>query len=188
MIQKNKIAVFLDYDNIKINMKTEPPEKLSEEIGYKRLMNWLSEFGEVIVVFVFAPAITIAAYIQFFYELDFISVACPVFYRTKKEDPSLLNEIELQEYEPEEIISINKTDDVMIKTAEMVIDNMPDITHICIGSGDGDFLRIAEMAKIKGKKVMIFFSNYRPSRELVAFADKTSVNKPMLYLFNPIRD
>ena len=184
----NKIAVFIDYDNIKINMKTEPPEKLSEIIGYERLKFWLSQIGEIVVVFIFAPAVTIYANIEFFYKLGFISIACPVFRKTKKENPSLLNDPEFKEYEPEEIISLNTTDEVMIDLAKKIISQMSEITHICIVSADHHFIPIAQLAKAKGKKTMIVFSSYNPSRQLLTFADKNIDGRPMLHFFNPIQN
>lgn len=184
----DKIAVFIDYDNIKINMKTNPPEKLSEELGYQRMKSWLSEYGEISVVFVFAPAVTIAANIEFFYQLGFVAVACPVFKTTKIESPLLVGEAEFLDYEPEETIPINKTDDIMIDLAQKTINLMPDISHICIASGDHHFIPIAELAKQMGKKVMIVFSNLKPSQKLLTFVDKNDKDKSMLHLFDPIRE
>ena len=182
----NKIAVFIDYDNIRINMKTEPPEKLAEELGYERLKSWLSKVGEIVGIFVFAPAVTIFANIEFFYKLGFIPIACPMLPQKGKETKVLYG-IEIEE--SEELPPINKTDEVLIKVAETIINLAPDITHICIASGDHHFIPIAELAKRKGKKVMIAISNYRPSKKFIEFADRDQLtNRKMIHLFNPIRD
>lgn len=182
----NKIAVFIDYDNIRINMKTDPPEKLAEELGYERLKSWLSEIGEITAVFVFAPAVTIYANIEFFYKLGFIPIACPMLPQKSKEKKVLYG---IETDEPEDVPLINKTDEVLIKVAEMIINLTPDITHICIASGDHHFIPVAELTKSQGKKVMIVIANYRPSKELLYFADRDQLtNKRMIHLFNPIRD
>jgi len=188
MPNKNKIAVFIDYDNIKINMKTEPPEKLAEKLGYNRMKSWLSDFGEVIAVFVFAPAITISANIEFFYKLGFIPIACPMMPQ-KSEEKGILYGVDKESTEV--LPPINKTDDMLISVAEMIIKIAPDITHICIASADHHFVPIARLAKQEGKKVMLVISSLRPSKELLRFADKNGPNigdTRMIHYFNPIRD
>lgn len=188
MPDKKQIACFLDYDNIKINMKTEPPEKLSEELGYRRLKSWMLNVGEVVAAFVFAPAVTISANVEFFYRLGFIPIACPMIPQVGKEKRVLYGiEKETDEMFP----LINKTDEVLISVANMIINIAPEITHICIASGDHHFIPVARLAREKGKKVMIAFSNFRPSRDLVRFASKDGPNVAsarMLHHFNPIRD
>lgn len=188
MSKENKIAVFIDYDNIMLNMKTEPPERLSEELGYQRMMSWLAGHGEVSLVFVFAPAITIAARIEFFHKLGFIPIACPVFRTTKKESLSILGGDNFGEYEPGETILINKTDDVMLDVAKRTIKLMPDISHVCIASADADFTPLAELVKQMGEKVMIVISSLKASKNFLTLASKGENNKRMLHLFNPIRE
>ena len=169
-------------------MRTEPPEKLSEELGYQRLKEWLSTFGEVAATFVFAPAVTVSSHIEFFDQMGFIAVACPVLHVTKKEKPALFFQDEFRPYERDEVIALNKTDDVMIDVGTKMIQLMCGVTHICIASGDHHFIPLAVEAKKLGKKVMFAFSNYKPSRELLTFADRNPNNRRMLHLFNPIRD
>ena len=187
-MSSNKIAVFIDYDNIMLNMKTEPPEKLSEEIGYQRMMSWLRGYGEVSLVFVFAPAITIAARIEFFHELGFIPIACPVFRITKQESSSILGGDDFEDYETGETILINKTDDVMIDVAKRTIELMPEISHVCIASADADFTPIAKLVEQMGKRVMIVISSLRASKNFLTLADKGEDDKRMLHLFDPIRE
>lgn len=184
----NKIAVFIDYDNIMLNMKTEPPERLSEELGYQRMMSWIAKYGEISLVFVFAPAITIAARIEFFHKLGFIPIACPVFRTTKKESPSILGGDDFGDYEPGETILINKTDDVMIDVAKRTIELMPDISHVCIASADADFTPIANLVEQIGKKLMIVISSLRASKKFLTLANRGENNKRMLHLFDPIRE
>lgn len=186
MLPPNKIAVFIDYDNIKMNMKTNPPEKLAEGLGYERLKSWLSKTGEIVAIFIFAPAVTIFANIEFFYKLGFIPIACPMLPQKVKEERVLYG---IETEKNEELRPINKTDEVLINVAETIINLMPDITHICIASGDHHFIPVAKLAKSRGKKVMIVIGSYRPSKKFLDFADRDQLaNRRMIYLFNPIRD
>lgn len=184
----NKIALFIDRDNILINMKTEPPEKLSEGFGYQRMMSWLEQYGEICLKFVFAPAVSTAANIDFFYELGFIPVSCLQYRTSKNKSPSLIGDDEFRQYERDETIVINKTDETMIDVAKRTIDLMPEVSHICIASADADFIPIVEFAHEKGKKVMIAFSSLRASKQLLRLADRDEKGKRMLHLFNPIRE
>lgn len=183
--KSNRIIAFIDYDNIQMNMKTEPPEKLAETLGYERLKSWLSEIGEVVAIFIFAPAVTISANIEFFYKLGFFPIACPMLPQ-EGEERKILYGIEADETEDTPLI--NKTDEVLVEVAKTIINLAIDITHICIASGDHHFVPIAKLAKNKGKKVILAISNHRPSRDLLSLADINEHGKIMIHMFNPIRD
>ncbi len=193
--QGNKIAVFIDDDNISMNMKTALPEKFSTELGYKRFKDWLSSFGETALVFVFAPDNSALVKGEFFYKQGFISVSCPILMdreemeRREKSDFERMIQGETVEVESKNPPVINTTDETMRKTAKIVIEHMSEITHICIASGDADFIPIVTAAKAKGKKVMIMISGLRSSsKNLLKKANRDERGKKMIHLFNPIRD
>lgn len=190
----NKIAVFIDYDNIEINMKTTPPEKFSRDLGYKRFKEWLSSFGEICVIFIFAPDNSSLVNGEYFYKYGFINISCPILIDREKIETDELEHMSLGgrelEFEPSDFAPIiNTTDAIMINTAKIVINLMPEITHICIASGDGDFMPIVKMAQAKNKKLMIMIGGFKSSsRDLLKEADRDENNKKMIHIFDPIKN
>ncbi|MEK7541028.1 MAG: NYN domain-containing protein [Patescibacteria group bacterium] len=192
-----KIAVFIDNDNIEINMKSEPLEKLSMDIGWERFKIWLSSYGDIAFIFVFAPEDKIRTDGKYFYKQGFIPVSCPIIIneeeRRKRDSEDmelLLKEGKDREFDPLQLVpTINTTDEIMIKTAQELIPIISRITHVCIASGDEDFLPIAKMAKKNGKKIMIMISDYKsPSKELLLQASIGPNGKKMIHLFDPIKE
>ncbi|OGZ63263.1 MAG: hypothetical protein A3C58_00285 [Candidatus Staskawiczbacteria bacterium RIFCSPHIGHO2_02_FULL_34_10] len=197
MPNENQIAVFLDSDNIEINMRGGPLERLSIDVGWERFKDWLFSYGNIAFVFAFAPEDKIRIDGKSFYRHGFIPVSCPILIdekESKKRDLEdielLLNEGKNREFDPVKPVPvINTTDELMIRTAKELIPKMPCLTHICIASGDGDFMPIVEIARQYGKKIMIMIGDYKsPSKELLRQANKGPNGKKMIYLFNPIKD
>ena len=62
MPNENQIAVFLDSDNIEINMRGGPLERLSIDVGWERFKDWLFSYGNIAFVFAFAPEDKIRIY------------------------------------------------------------------------------------------------------------------------------
>lgn len=197
---RKEIIVFLDSDNIEINAMSGSLEKIENvlmHLGYERFKKWLSSFGEVICTFAFAPEDKMRFDSKFFYQQGFIPISCPVLLdrkhiaRQEKKDFDLFLK-EGKETECNSLYSsptINTTDKLMIRIALKLLSKMPSITHVCVASGDGDFMPIVKAAKKLGKKVMIMAANYRSaSKFLLAQADKSPDGKKMVHFFNPIKE
>ena len=166
---KKNILVLVDWSNISFNMDSEPPERFSPTVGFERFLNWLKEEGDIFSVFVFTDKVHGIAYADFFYQLGFYTIVCPRINTERGE--------------------IDTTDETLRKFGELMIENAPEITHLCIASGDYDFIGLARKAKLTGKKVMIMAADYKSlSDEFAKIADKDESGKPMIHIFHPIID
>ena len=166
--KKVKILCVIDWDNIHINVP--PPEKLSITAGLDRIMKKIAqEVGEIINVFVFTPFHLALANAQAFYDETFYMILCPkIKYKKGGEQDT--------------------TDEIISAFLQDMINQMPGLTHICLGSGDKDFCRtIRQYVMRKGLKMIIIVGDMLSlSNHLINLADiNPNTDKKMVYVFSP---
>ena len=166
----NKILVLLDWENLSISADDIPPEKFSLTAGFHRLAQQFRDVGEVTNVFLFAPLPSLATHAEIFYRQGFISVLCPKIHSKSGEEQ-------------------DTTDGIIITFGQRIIGHMPDLTHLCIGSGDRDFVPLAREAIRRGLRIIIVAGSCQSlAPELSELADIHPMSKKrMVYLFSPTK-
>ncbi len=171
----SKIAVLFDLENVVFNHIWSDNEKFSLTAGFDSLLAWLKDFGEIAMFCVFFPTHFIQKGLlreedlDYFQKMGIFPIICPKIGQ-RKEDT---------------------TDVTLIKWGlEILLPHMSDITHLCIGSGDIDFIRLQGEAQNKGLQLMIVAGIPDSlSGEVKRKADTDlHTGKPMVYYFSPYRD
>lgn len=165
----NKILLVIDWDNLASNMIASV-RNYSLAKGFKRLVEQLTQVGELSVVFVFGPPDSISKDLRAFHDEGFWPIPCP------------------RETEKRTGDSIDVVDSKIVAFVRDMLELMPDLTHICIGSGDGDFIKpLVKVSKRRGKKIMVVSGKLRSlSQELKDLADEHPLTgERMVFLFSP---
>lgn len=168
---KKKVLFLIDAENIEKNVGTPMPGRFSRVEGFDRIIKEIAqEVGEILPVFAFCSPQVASLWGEDLDELDFYPVYCP---RIKGKD--------LKERDT--------VDEKLKKFAVEMINAIPDITHLCLGSGDADFIQLVRKAIRKRMKIMIVAGHLTSlSNKLIKLADKDSAGKRMIYLFSPTED
>jgi len=166
---QNKILVLIDWDNLLLNMNIPQPENFSLEEEFDRLMRQLGKVGRVINVFVFGPPQTINPYLEIFRQSGFFPVVCPKL-RNKKDEQE-----------------VDTTDATLIEFGRKMIEQIPDLTHLCLASGDSDFAPFVREAIRNRLKVIIVPGNLISlSENLIRLASRhPETSKRMVFPFSP---
>lgn len=164
-----KILVVLDWDNLCSNgMPNVHDYSLTE--GFKRLVEQLTQVGQIVSVFVFGPPDSIIKDLRSFRDEGFWPVPCP-----RETDKRTRDQVDV-------------VDRSIITFVRDMLEHMPDLTHICIGSGDSDFAKpLAKEAKRRGKEVIVVCGSLRSlSKELREQAnDHPITGEKMVFIFSP---
>ena len=115
--KKNKLLVLLDFENLFIGY---PSRSIIGELN-KTLKQIAKEVGEISKVFVFVPYNTASIFAEDFYRAGFVPILCP---KIKAKDGQT---------------DIDTTDQILTELGKEFINEMPGLTHLCLGSGDIDF-------------------------------------------------
>lgn len=166
--KRAKILWLIDLENLRINAEMPPPEKYSMVDGFDRLTKQIAqEVGEIVDVLAFAPPHAASLFGADLRKLGFHIISCPRVRTKEGED-------------------IDSTDSVLIERGIRMINNIPDLTHLCIGSGDKDFSPLVREAMRKGLKIIVVAGNLRSlASNLINLADKRPDGGKMVYLFSP---
>jgi len=156
-----KALVLIDFENLLLALETESDKILLEEKTptLTERLNELTkriarEVAEVVAVFVFIPRFS-TMWSKEFHKSGFFMIYCP----------KILNK-ESQE--------VDTVDETMIQFGQLMIQQIPDLTHLCIASGDQDFIPLIRQAIQKGlKTIVVPGSNRSLSLELKRVADRT---------------
>lgn len=163
--KKNKVLVFLDFDNLYINFG--PSSSIIEELN-KTLRQIAKEVGEITNVFIFAPYPSILPFGELFYKAGFFTIVCS---KTKSKDGQ----------------DKDTTDETIIKLGGKLLAEMSDLTHFVLGSGDKDFNQflLKEVSR-RGLDIAIIVSDRRSlSSEIARMIDKEPNGKEkMLYILS----
>lgn len=168
--KKNKILVLVDWDNLLISSETEKiePTKFSIEAGFERIIKELTAIGEIIGVFCFLPPNNAMIWSEQIHQMGFKIIVCPRIKDKKGQDKDMVDEI-------------------LMEFGEWLINQIPNLTHLCLVSGDKDFSLFLIKAKLKGLKIIIVAANPQSLAEKIKkLADKHPLTrKKMVYLFYP---
>lgn len=162
----NKILVLIDWSNLVINL---PPNKPILTAAWDRIQQQISREleGEIIGVFIFVPPHLTSTEAETFYKEGFIIVYCP---KIKTKDR----------------VEKDTTDETMIELGRKLISQIPDLTHLCLGSGDKDFGPLAREAIRKGLKILVVAGDLRSlSSELIQLADGKPGGGKMVFILSP---
>lgn len=167
-----KILMVADWDNLIYNLKMPAPEKLSKIAGLDRVQKEITqEVGEIVDVFVFTPHL-IYLDSETLYNEGFYIVLCPrVRTKTGTEDRDTV-------------------DETIIKFVNDMVTRMPDITHICLGSGDKDFCRMLRGTIRKRLKIMLMVGDLTSlSADLIDLADINPLTGTrMIYILSSTKE
>ncbi|SRR3990167_172027 len=171
--------VLIDWENISKGFveSEHPPETFSVSAAFDGLFDWInSETDEILDTFLFAPLYIVYTNYQLFYDQGLFPITCP---RVPLGSPK----------------SKDTVDEALIKRAERWI-TYPGLTHVCLVSGDRDFIPLLKEVKQKGLLIMISAIDparaknpeHPPlSRELSEMADiSPKTGKKMIHYFSPI--
>lgn len=168
-VEQNKILFLIDFENLQKNLERIPtPKKFSITAGFDRLCGQIAqEMGAIINVFVFIPLHAASLWGETFHKLGFFIILCPeIKDKTGKETDT--------------------TDETLIAFGKKIINQIPDLTHLCLGSGDKDFSTLVREAARKGLKIIVVARNLSSlSSELIELADKKPDGSKMVYIFSP---
>lgn len=170
--KKPKIVMLIDFENLLITSREISPEQYSIEAGFERMIEEITEeIGEIIGIFAFLPPNRAMVWGEDLYQLGFKIIVCP---RVKDKKG----------------VEQDTADSQLMEFGEWSINNVEDLTHLCIGSGDKDFSPLVRKAKLKGLKTIVVAANLESlSSKLIKLADKNpSTGRKMVYLFSPIKE
>ena len=166
----NKILVLIDWENLLSSTVSIPPEKFSLDAGLNNLIEKISqEVGIIIGIYVFIPPHLVSTWGEKFKKEGFFIICCPKI-RTKTDEEK------------------DTVDEELSRFGMKMVAQISDLTHLCLGSGDQDFIPLLQEAKQRGLKIIIATGDLRSlSTELIRFAEKDPItSKRRVYLFFPI--
>ncbi len=159
-----KILVLIDWENL--HKSIEAPEKLTLVEDFDKTLKEISrEAGQIVNVFVFCPPHSAMIFGADFDKLGFFTIFCPKTKTKTGEEKDI-------------------TDDVLMEFGRRQIEQIPNLTHICLGSGDKDFSPLVRMAIRQGLKIIVIAGSHRTlSTDLIKLSDKRPDNSKMVYIF-----
>ncbi len=169
---KNKVLVLLDLENLLLNINSTSPFEFSLVEGFTKIMRKLGEFGRVVEVFVFGPPPTINLNLSTLHQMGFRAITCP--------------KVIIEKTGPR----IDTVDSEMIDFGKKMIAEMANLTYLCLGSGDKDFIPLIREAERCGLKIVIVAGNKDSlSEELTSFVCRNPVSgEKAIYFFSPKKD
>ena len=145
-----RIVVLVDYENIIQNTPADP----STESPTKKIIHLMEEIrgmGRVIGVFVFVPRYLAPPYEMFFWEQEFFPILCPKIRIAGEETDT--------------------SDETLIKFGKEVVFQFRDLTHLCLLSGDADFLPLLKLCRNRGLEIMVAASTIQSlAKDLIKVA------------------
>lgn len=177
---KNKILVLLDWKNLTISLDISSSERFSLTAALDRFQRQLTEeVGEIASVFVFGPNHLSSLEAEAFYQEGFPVVSmilCPLIKPKGQEEKPVKRR--------------DTTDEILIEFMSEMTNLMPSITHICLGSGDKDFVRAVRKAMRKRLKIILAVGDLTPlASELSDLADINPITgKKMIYVLSQVKD
>jgi len=142
----NQVLALFDWENLLLNVPFIPPDKPNfivdwfDGLIHKRIPR---EIGEIVRVEAFVREDVIFLYGEQLNELRVHIEACPLVWTKDRKG------------------RVNTTDQKLIEEGMELIDLLPKLTHLCIGSGDRDFTSLVRFAKRKGLKFILVAGSKR---------------------------
>jgi hypothetical protein len=172
--------VLIDWENISRDLREAVsigPIGFSLKSAFIQTLNWIVfEANGIFDLFLFSPLHLVSTDSELFSELGIVPMACPkmTMGRVKKRD------------------TVDRT---LIKKGEKWVTHQ-EVTHLCLLSGDSDFIPMIKTAKALGRKIMISALDpkfakdpKRPflSKTLAKLADVSQITGyPMIHYFSPM--
>lgn len=152
---QKRVVILLDWENLLSTTTTYPPERFSLEGELNRTIERIAqEVGVIIGIYVFIPPHLAPAWGETFKKQGFFTIFCP-----KRKDK------EGQE--------ADGVDEELIRFGTKMIEQVSDLTHFCLGSGDQDFVPLLREARLHSLEVIVVAGNLQSlSSELLPFAEK----------------
>ena len=178
----SKLALsVIDWENLRngIRKGNYPRGRINYAAGFEKLFTWIrSEAEEIFDTLLFAPPhITFTDY-GMFYKLGLVATTCPKM--------------------PQGSTSQRDTVDGILIEKGLKWITHPALTHLCVVSGDADFMPLVRAAQARELKIMIAgldpalardIGHPPLSKDLAATADiSPTTGQPMLHYFSPTID
>lgn len=165
--ERARVLMLVDWENLVKNVELPPAEKFSVVEGFDKIIKQISqEVGEIVSIFVFAPPHLALPWGEDFHHQGFFTILCPKI-RSK------------------EGVEEDTTDATIVAFGRKMIAEQS-ITHLCLGSGDRDFIPFVREAIRQGLKIIVIAANLRSlAAELIRLVDKKPSGGKMVYLFSP---
>jgi len=131
----NLLLGLFDWENIRLNLKFTKPEDLQLEKRLKACVEWMKSIGTIWGLYTFAPQHQLFLVDKTLHSAGFnMVIYCP---KIRERDGEL-----------------DTTDDILVAEGTKLIEIIPGLTHVIIGSGDHGFAPMLEEAK-KGKRIQV---------------------------------
>lgn len=171
--KQKKIVALLDWHNIIEGVRESKgtlfkPEFFFLKTAVEETLQWLGSIGKISLVFVFGPPPDIDNNFSLFNSFYFLMVKC-------------LGEATENGFR-------DKTDDYIKRVGFGLVEDF-DFDVLCLGSGDKDFLPLAEKAKEKKMKIAYVVGSEKNLAEVMRKkTDKhPETGEPMVHIFSPIK-
>ena len=157
----NRVLALIDFENLMTNIEISA---LIVRLD-ATLDQIAQEVGEIINVIIFIPP-HLDFWAKEFYQHGFFTILCP--------------KVKTKETEEKDTV-----DEGLIKMGEFLTAQIPNITHIALGSGDIDYTLFLKRVRRKGIKRIVIASDLESlSSQLIKLIDKNPDGKRMLYLLS----
>ena len=153
-----RTVILVDWENLHHNLFPGRKEGLTYQFvsqGFLELTRQISqEIGEIALILAFAPTHLVFLWEKTFWEQRRIPmISCPKVLDKKGEEK-------------------DTTDEILMDTGMKLINNMK-LSHLCVASGDKDFIPLYEAAILKGLKIVIIpASTSSLAPELIELSDR----------------
>lgn len=171
--------ILIDWENVSKNLREGRfnPLRFSRKTALERLFTWVKDqVGEIFDTFLFAPLHIVHTDYELFSEFGLVPMTCP--------------KLPLSGIRRRDTV-----DQTLIEKGLKWITHQS-LTHLCLVSGDSDFIPLIQAAKARGLKIMLSaldpsFARIpgRPflSKELAKYADFNPVTgEKMIHYFSPM--
>jgi len=152
---QNHVLVLLDWENLLISASSIAPDKFSIERGLSDLIAKITqEVGPIIGLYAFVSYHSATLWGEKLNKEGFFIIYCPKIATKTGEER-------------------DTTDGELSRFGMKMIEQMPRITHLCLGSGDQDFTPLLLRARERGLKIIFVVGSPQSlSKELIKFAEE----------------
>jgi hypothetical protein len=165
----NRVLCLIDWENFLSSTTSIPAEKFSLEAGLNGLIEKVvQEIGAIVGIYVFMPPHLISGWAERLKKQGFFIICCPkIRSKTGQERDTV--------------------DEELIRLGTKLINQISKLTHLCLGSGDQDFVPLLVEAKHRGLKIALASGSIQAlSTELIPFAERGPTGERRVYLLSPI--
>lgn len=162
-----RVLVLLDLDNLVLNLNIHT-EAFSFGERLDVLMRELGAIGQIENVFVFASPATASLHLETLFRHGFWTMPCP----------------RLRNKEGQERDTVDQT---LMDFGRRMFAQMHGLTHLCLGSGDKDFIPLLREAVRRGLKIILVAGNTTSlALELIDHADFfPEQRRKMVFILSP---